>query len=135
MAEVKVQLRQISPATTELTVRTHKALVDRPVAKGGTDQGPMGGEYFLGSVGGCFMSTLLAAIRAREADVTNVQAEVVGTLVENPSRFTAVDVHVSADYKDRELFEKLVQIAENGCIMVNTLKGKIDLNMRIEATV
>jgi putative redox protein len=135
MAEVKVQLRQISPATTEVTVRTHKALIDRPVSKGGTDHGPMGGEFFLASVGGCFMSTLLAAIRAREADVTNVQAEVVGTLVDNPSRFTGVEVHVSADYKDRELFEKLVQIAENGCIMVNTLRGKIDLNVRIEATV
>ena len=32
---------------------------------------------------------------------------------------------------DRELFEKLVQIAESGCIMVNTLKGKIDLDVRI----
>ena len=131
MAEIKIQLRQTAPSTTEATIRTHKVLVDRPAAKGGADQGPMGGEYFLTSVGGCFMSTLLAAIRARDAAVTNVQTEVVGATEDNPMRFTAVELLVSADCQDRELFEKLVQIAENGCIIVNTLKGKIDLNVRI----
>lgn len=134
MAEVKVHLHQISPSTTEATIRTHKALVDRPVSKGGTDQGPMGGEYFLASIGGCFMSTLLAAIRARDASVTNIRAEVVGTMVDNPTRFTAVDIYVSADCEDRDLLEKLVQIAENGCIMMNTLKGKMELSVRIEVT-
>ncbi len=135
MAEIRIQLRQIGPSTTEATVRTHKALIDRPTAKGGDDRGPMGGEYFLASIGGCFMSTLLAAIRAREADVKNVETEVTGVMAENPARFTSVELHVSADYKDRELFEKLVQIAESGCIMVNTLKGKFDLSVRIGAAV
>jgi putative redox protein len=46
-------------------VRTHRVPIDRPVAKGGTDKGPLGGEYLLVSLGGCFMSNLLAAIRAR----------------------------------------------------------------------
>jgi len=135
MAEIKIQVRQSGPSTSEATVRTHKFAIDRPTAKGGADHGPMGGEYFLASVGGCFMSTLLAAIRAREANVSNVQTEVVGTMVDNPSRFTAVELHVSADCQDRDLLEKLVQIAENGCIMVNTLKGKIDLNVRIATAV
>jgi len=135
MAEIKIQLRQTAPSTSEATVRTHKFFVDRPAAKGGADEGPMGGEYFLAAVGGCFMSTLLAAVRAREAAISNIQTEVAGTMADNPARFTAIDLHVSADFRDRELFEKLVQIAENGCIMVNTLKGKIDLNVRIGAAV
>lgn len=81
------------------------------------------------------MSTLLAAVRAREAAISNIQTEVAGTMADSPARFTAIDLHVSADFRDRELFEKLVQIAENGCIMVNTLKGKIDLKVRIGAAV
>ena len=131
MADIKIQLRQTGPSTSEAIIRTHNILVDRPTAKGGADQGPMGGEYFLSSVGGCFMSTLLAAARAREATLYNVRTEVVGTLAENPTRFTAVELLVTGDCPDRELFEKLVQIAESGCIMVNTLKGKIDLDVRI----
>ena len=131
MADVIVRLRQVSPTTTEGAIRGHTIVVDRPEAKGGTDQGPMGGEYFLASMGGCFMSTLLAAIRARNAAVSNVRAEVVGTLVDNPARFTSAELLVSADCQDPELFAKLVHVAESGCIMVNTLKGKFDLSVRI----
>ena len=136
MPEVKVQLRQVGPTTSESTMpRGHTTLVDRPEAKGGNDEGPMGGEYFLTGVGGCFMSTLLAAINAREAPVTNVRAEVTGTLEDTPPRFTSVTVQVSADCDDPELLEKLVQVAENGCIMVNSLKRGIDFGVSAGATV
>ena len=133
--EMKIQVRQISAAASEAAIRDHKLLVDRPTAKGGTDQGPMGGELFLAAVGGCFMSNLLAAIKARQAAVSNVQTEVIATVAEAPARFSSVELCVSADCQDRELLEKLVEIAENGCIMVNTLKGKLDLRARIAAAV
>ena len=133
MPEVKVQLRQVGPSTSEAVLpRGHKVLVDRPEAKGGADKGPMGGEYFLTSVGGCFMSTLLAAIRAREAPVTNVRTEVTGVLTENPTRFTSVSLVVSADCDDDELFQRLIQIAENGCLMVTTLKRGTEFSVSAE---
>ena len=130
MPDVKVQLRQVGLSTSEATLpRGHKVLVDRPEAKGGADKGPMGGEYFLTAVGGCFMSTLLAAIRAREAPVTNVRTEVTGVLADDPTRFTSVSLLVSADCDDEELLHHLVQIAENGCIMVTTLKRGIEFSV------
>jgi putative redox protein len=132
---MKIQIRQASASTSEADIRHHKILIDRPASKGGDDQGPMGGELFLTSIGGCFMSTLLAAIKAREADVSEVQTEVIGSLVDSPTRFSAVEVCVSAKCSDRELFERLVEIAERGCIIVNTLRGKLDLTVRIGATV
>ena len=91
----------------------------------------MGGELFLASIGGCFMSNLLAAIKAREADISEVQTEVIGTLAEAPMRFSSVELLVTAKYSDAELFEKLVEIAERGCIMTNTLRGKLDLTVRV----
>jgi organic hydroperoxide reductase OsmC/OhrA len=36
-------------------------------------------------------------------------------------------------YSDRELFEKLVEIADRGCIIMNTLRGKLDIKMQIGA--
>ena len=77
------------------------------------------------------MSNLLAAISARQAEVSDVQTEVNATLNGSPARFTAIELSVSAEYKDRELFEKVVEIAERGCIMINTLRGKFDLQVRI----
>ena len=129
--EIKVELRQTGTATSAASIRNHKVLIDRPTAKGGDDQGPMGGELFLAAIGGCFMSNLLAAVKSREANVTSIKAEVIGTLLDAPARFSSVEVSVSANYSDQDLFEKLVEIAERGCIMVNTLRGKLDLTVRI----
>jgi len=126
-----IQIRQTGAATSEAGIRQHKVLIDRPTSKGGDDQGPMGGELFLASIGGCFMSNLLAAIRAREAEVSDVRTEVIGSLAESPARFSSVELRVSANYSDRDLFEKLVEIAERGCIMVNTLRGTREVTTRI----
>jgi putative redox protein len=129
--EIAIQIAQTSPTTSEAAIRKHRVLIDRPEAKGGTDEGPMGGELFLASLGGCFMSNLLAAIRAREAAITDAKLEVIGTLADSPARFSAVDMFVSANYEDAALFEKLVEIADRGCIMMNTLRGKLEVNLRI----
>ena len=128
-----VQIRQTSPSASEAKIRGHRIAIDRPGDKGGSDQGPMGGELFLAATGGCFMSTLLAAIRAREAQarIHNVLVEVEGTIEQSPARFTAIELRVSAECEDRALFEKLVEVAERGCIMVNTLRGILQVRIRI----
>jgi putative redox protein len=133
--EIAIHISQTSPTTSEATIRKHRVLIDRPEPKGGSDEGPMGGELFLAAIGGCFMSNLLAAIRAREAAVTEAKLEIIGTLADSPSRFSAVDMFVSANYEDDALFEKLVDIADRGCIMMNTLRGKLEVNLRIATSV
>lgn len=128
---IEVEIHQDGPATSEAAIRTHRVLVDRPVAKGGDDRGPMGGELLLAALGGCFMSNLLAAIRAREAAVSNVRATVAGKLAESPSRFEAIEMAVEADCGDRQLLEKLVAIAERACIVANTLRQAVRLTVRM----
>jgi putative redox protein len=130
---MKVQLCQVSASTSEATLRTHHVLIDRPVYKGGTDMGPMGGDLFLASVGGCFMSNLLAAIRARGEQISDARVEVIGTIAESPARFSALYLFVTADSANPEVLEKLVEIADRGCIMMNTLRGKLDVCIRIGA--
>jgi len=133
MTTMKIQVRQVSASTSEATLRTHHVLIDRPVEKGGTDRGPMGGDLFLASVGGCFMSNLLAAIRARGEQISDAHLEVIGTIAESPARFSALELYVAADGANPELLEKLVEIADRGCIMMNTLRGKLDVRIRIGA--
>ena len=64
---IEVQVDQVGPSTSEGRARDHRVLIDRPRRKGVDDRGPLGGELLLLSLGGCFMSTLLAAIRSRES--------------------------------------------------------------------
>jgi putative redox protein len=134
MNQLKIQLRQVSTSTSEVTMRNHQVLIDRPVDKGGVDMGPMGGELFLASIGGCFMSNLLAAIGAREAKISDVRTEVTGTVADSPARFSAVELCVTAEGQSRELLERLVDIADRGCIMMNTFRGKLDVRIRIGVT-
>jgi len=108
-------------------------MIDRPADKGGTDKGPMGGELFLAGVGGCFMSNVLAAIGARKAPVSEVVIDVTATMEGTPPRFSRVAIVVSSDAADHDQFTKVIETAERGCIMVNTLRATIDLTVGIAA--
>lgn len=135
MPIISARLDQVGPSTSQGEVRGHTVLVDRPAAKGGADRGAMGGELLLVALGGCFASTLFAAIRAREADIDEVRIHVDGTLEGTPPHYTAIHMRVSGRYSDRELMEKLVTISERSCIVANTLKGSVDLTIEVaEAT-
>ena len=131
-AVLRAELRQTGPSTTEGTVRGHRVAVDRPVEKGGGDGGPMGGELLLLALGGCFASNLLAAIRAREADVEGVRVVVEATLEGTPPRMSAFTLRVSARHEDADLLAKLVTIAERGCIVANTLRQSAPLRVVVE---
>lgn len=126
---MEVQVEQIGPTTGQGTARTHSVVIDRPVEKGGADRGPMGGELMLLALGGCFLSTLLAAVGTREAEVSRICITVTGTIGGSPERFEAMDMRVSAKYDDPELMRKLIAIAERGCIVTNTLKTALVMSV------
>jgi putative redox protein len=105
--------------------RNHTVLIDRPKVKGGSDAGPMGGEYLLLSLGGCFFSTLLAAYKADydEFPGESIEIMVSGALVSAPTRFSAFTVSVYASIALKEKLAKALLKAERGCIVHNTLRS------------
>ena len=129
---LEVQVEQAGPATSKGTARHHTIFIDRPVDKGGEDRGPLGGELLLLSLGGCFLSNLLAAIGTRSADVSNVRVGVTATIGGVPERAEAMTLHVTANYTDSELMRKLVAIAERGCLVTNTLKNAMVITIVLE---
>jgi putative redox protein len=129
---VSVEIEQVGPSTGQATARTHTVFVDRPTDKGGHDRGPLGGEYLLVSLGGCFLSTLLAAVKTRGADVSNVRVSVAGTIGGVPERFESMAVRVNATYKDKDEMRKLLTIAERGCLVTNTLRDAVALSLYLE---
>lgn len=131
MAEIQITVDQQSSTTAHAAVRGHDVLIDRPKAKGGTDQGPMGGELLLVALGGCFMSNLLEAVRTREAPISDISATISGTLSSAPPRFSDVTMRVSGQYEDRALFEKLVTMSERSCIVANSLKDGLTLSIEV----
>lgn len=131
MPTITVNLNQLDDATTAAQIRHHAIDIDRPEAKGGHDKGAMGGELLLASLGGCFNSNLLAAVRARDLEINDIAIEVSGDLAEAPARFSAINMVVKSAFEDRETFEKLVKMSERACIVANTLKGSVDLSVSV----
>lgn len=127
--EANVSIRQISASASEGGAREFRIPCDRPEAKGGSNAGPMGGELFLLGLGGCFMSNLLAAIKARQAKIEDVEIAITGVQDGTPARFTEIAMHVSARHEDRAELEKMVVIAERGCMVANTLKQAVQLTI------
>jgi putative redox protein len=128
---ITVQVDQIGLSTSKGTARSHSVVIDRPVEKGGDDRGPLGGELLLLSLGGCFMSTLLAAIKTREADVSGVKLSVAGTIGGVPERFESLHMRVSAKYSDADLMRKLMMMAERGCLVTNTLRDAVLITLEL----
>ena len=131
MPTITVNLNQVDDATTAAQIRQHAIDIDRPTAKGGHDKGAMGGELLLASLGGCFNSNLLAAVRARELDISDVAIEVSGELAEAPARFASINMVVKSAFEDRDTLVKLVKMSERACIVANTLKGSVDLSVSV----
>jgi putative redox protein len=78
------------------------------------------------------MSNLLAAIKAREAEIADVRLVVEGTLADSPQRYEAITVTVAAHHSDKALLEKLVTMSDRACIVSNTLRGSVDLKFVVD---
>ena len=61
----------------------------------------------------------------------DIRLAIAGTLGEAPARFTAVAMAVHGRCAERAEMEKLVKIAERGCIVANTLKKAVDLEITV----
>ncbi len=129
--KIEVKVNQISETASKGIARDHNVVMDRPETKGGANLGPMGGENLLMSLGGCFMSNLLAAAAARENSINDVSLRIVGELGNQPARFKRIEMVVDTQLDDLKLAEKLITIAERGCIVANTLKQGLDIQINL----
>ncbi len=60
-----------------------------------------------------------------------MQLKVSGTLESAPSRFSDIEVQVSAEAEDRALLEKLVDMADRACISSNTLRRAANITFTV----
>jgi putative redox protein len=133
MPEVTTTISQIENASAARTrIRDHELVTDRPVEKGGGNQGPMGGELLVAGLGACFMSNLIAAFQGRGLEAKGLSVTVSGTLEGTPPRFHKMALAVQGRGIDRKQMEKMILIAERSCIVANTLKPFMPVEISID---
>ena len=129
MPTVSVNVDQLDHTSSQGAARNHTLIMDRPEAKGGQNLGPMGGEALLMGLGGCFLSNLFAAAIARDIEISNTRVEITGELADAPARYTDIHMQVTADCSVPDQLDKLITIAERGCIAANTLGKAVNLTV------
>lgn len=135
MGQLHATVRLLEGTTSVASSRNHSVTVDRPLTSGGSDLGFLGGELILAGQGGCFLSNLVAAARARSIDLGRVTVHVTGEAAEAPARFSSIRVLVAFDETStitREVADRLITIAERSCIATNTLRAATPLDVTLE---
>ena len=74
---------------------------------------------------------MLAAAKARDVKISQARADIEGDMADAPTRFSAIRMSVSALCEPPEELEKLVTVAERGCIAANTLRPAVNLTIKV----
>ena len=129
MAQLQINLQQVGETATSAEAGNYEIVIDRPPEKGGSGEGPMGGQVLLMGVGGCFASTLFAAAKERKIKVTGLKIKLSSELSNStPARFSKINIEVTGgEFSEPESVNKLINIAQKGCISINTVKQGLEV--------
>ena len=129
MTQQQIKLQQFGETATRAEAGNYEIIIDRPPEKGGSGKGPMGGQVLLMGVGGCFASTLFAAAKERKIKVTGLKINLSSELsTSTPARFSKINIEVTGgEFSEPESINKLIDIAQKGCISINTVKQGLEV--------
>jgi len=95
-------------------------------------------DLLLAAVATCHMTTLVALSRRKELPIRSYTAKASGTLEKTKEglRFTSIGLRVDAvTVRGREAeLSSLIELAETHCIVSNTLRLKVELEMNVSTT-
>lgn len=112
-------------------------LTAAPVEFGGPGDQWSPEALLVASVADCFILTFRAIARASKLDWDELRCDVVGVLdkVEGTTQFTEFEIKATLQVPsetDREKADRLLHRAEKGCLITNSLKAPVSLDVVIQ---
>ena len=139
---VSIEAVQVEGFKIETRSRQHIAIVDQPVAGGGTDSGPTPLEYLFVSLAGCIVTIGHIVAKQRQLPVRSISARVEGELDTDVlmgkrsdvrAGFSDIRIHVKIDadmtQAEKEAFLKEVDAR---CPISDNIHGTTPLNFAVE---
>jgi putative redox protein len=137
MSETQARVKWLEGTLSLAQAGKHGVVLDRAVSLGGAEAGFKASELLLLSLGGCLSSTLVGVTKARNLSLVKADIQLLGKTVPNPERFGEIEVEVDLAVSDTEgialaetELDKLLELAERGCFVTNTLRSAIQINIR-----
>jgi len=139
---VSIEAVQVAGFKIETRSRQHIAIVDQPVAGGGTDAGPTPLEYLFVSLAGCIVTIGHIVAKQRQLPVRSISVRVEGELDTDVlmgkrsdvrSGFSDIRIHVKIDadmtQAEKEAFLKEVDAR---CPISDNIHSTTPLNFVVE---
>lgn len=112
--------------------------IDEPESFHGTNLGPSSVEYLLIGIGGCISTTILYCFQKNNIEIETFNVRVEGKLkhVGPKNRLRLITVDVLIDFKPKDglnqkKIEKCIKIYEEHCVVSNSIKMGLPINVNI----
>jgi uncharacterized OsmC-like protein len=95
-------------------------------------------DYLVAAAGGWLLGTFRGALAARQVSFDNLYADTVGE-VETENKVLVVKrirqvFHLTADEKDREKIERVLNVYADSCPVARSIKGSVEISSELELT-
>jgi len=139
---VSVDAVQVTGFKIETRSRQHVAIVDQPIAGGGTDAGPTPLEYLFVSLAGCIITIGHIIAKQRRLPVRRIEVHVEGELdtdvlmgknTEARAGFSGIRVHVKFDADmTQEEKERLLREIDARCPISDNIHNLTPIELIVE---
>ncbi|MFW6375740.1 MAG: OsmC family protein [Thermoplasmatota archaeon] len=111
-------------------------ITDETEEVGGEGEGPNPSRLLAASTLNCLMASLIFCLKKKKVELSSLKGEVTGKIerVDKRLRVTEFDVkiHPGIDEEDKEKLKKCVDIFEDYCVVTQSIRNGIDVNVDVE---
>ncbi|MFP4051322.1 MAG: OsmC family protein [Thermoplasmata archaeon] len=111
-------------------------ITDETEEVGGEGEGPNPSRLLAASTLNCLMASLIFCLKKKKVELSSLEGEVTGKIkrVDKRLRVTELDVKIDpgVDEEDKEKLKKCIDIFENYCVVTQSIRNGIDVNVDVE---
>ncbi len=111
-------------------------ITDETEKVGGDEEGPNPGRLLAASTLNCLMASLKFCLEKKRVELDSLEGEIRGKIerVDGRLRITEfkADIEPAIEERDREKVEKCKEIFENYCIVTQSIRNGIDVEVNVE---
>ncbi len=133
MATLEVALDWLGGYKVLGTAGPRTVTFDRAVQRGGADEGMRAAEGLLLATGACLAITIAAAAQSRGIELGRCRVRVRGETADGPSRVARIAIDAELPDVAPEVARHLIEVAERGCTVANTLRNPPELRITVAA--
>lgn len=118
--------------TWQTKIRNHNLHVGVPKEFGGTTNDLSPEDLFLAAVTNCFIATFKVICEKNEYDYSQIKIDSELVVDKNERKrlsFTKVNLDIYIKNADESRLEKIIKLTKNNCLVHNSIKTEIDVNI------